>query len=289
MEVRQRGTAGLVGRALVCGGALGVVLSLAAVVVGLRLLSGLDGALRDSIALTAEALDVVDRSLQATEGAVGSLTDALGSTEEAARQVATGVGDAVGVLDATADLTEGEIAASLQEVEDALPALIEVAEVIDTTLSALSNVGVDYDPDEPFDDSLRAIQRELDGLPEALRTQAELVREASSSLGGVRRATVTIADDLGRLELALRDTRDLMADYSSTAAGARAVVDRRAGDLDGDLRLARALVVALGLAMTVTSLAPLGVGWVLLQPGNDWPTTSTPPLGRADPTGTVER
>ena len=269
MEVWQRGRAGLVGRVLVGVGALGVVLSLAGTVVGLRLLGGLDAAVRDSIALTADALEVVDRSVEVTEGAVGSLTDALGSTEAAARQVATGVGDAVGVLDATADLTEGEIAASLQEVEDALPALIEVAEVIDGTLSALSNVGVDYDPDEPFDDSLRAIQRELDGLPEALRTQAQLVREASSSLAGVRRATLAIADDLARLEAALRDARGLMEEYSATAAGARAVVDRRAGDLDGDVRLARALVVALGLTMATTNLAPLGVGWVLLQAGGD--------------------
>ena len=269
MEVWQRGRAGLVGRVLVGVGALGVVLSLAGTVVGLRLLGGLDAAVRDSIALTADALEVVDRSVEVTEGAVGSLTDALGSTEAAARQVATGVGDAVGVLDATADLTEGEIAASLQEVEDALPALIEVAEVIDGTLSALSNVGVDYDPDEPFDDSLRAIQREVDGLPEALRTQAQLVREASSSLAGVRRATLAIADDLARLEAALRDARGLMEEYSATAAGARAVVDRRAGDLDGDVRLARALVVALGLTMATTNLAPLGVGWVLLQAGGD--------------------
>lgn len=269
MEVARRGRAALIGRVLVCVGALGVVLSLAGTAVGLRLLTGFDAALRDSIALTADALDVVDRSVEVTEGAVDSLIDALGSTEETTRQLAAGIGDAVVVLDSTAELTEGEIAASLQEVEDAMPALVDVAAVIDRTLSALSTVRLapDYDPDEPFDDSLRAIQRELDGLPEALRAQAELVRDASGSLAGVRGATLSIADDVRVLEAALVDAGELMEDYSATAAGARAIVDRRAADLDGDLRLARALVVALGLTMAAANVAPLGIGWVLLQEG----------------------
>lgn len=141
--------------------------------------------------------------------------------------------------------------------------------MIDRTLSALSAVpfGPSYSPDEPFDDSLRAVQRELDGLPEALREQADLVRDASSSLSRVQRGTVSIADNIGRLGVSLREAGDLLKDYSSAARTARQVFDRRERDLEGDLRLARALVVALGLTMAVSNVAPLGLGWLLLQSG----------------------
>lgn len=263
----RRMDAALVGRVLVGVGVVGVVLSLVAIVVGLRLLSGFDAALADSIALTADALDAVDASVEVTEGAVESLTDALGRTEATTRQLAVGIGDAVGVLDSSADLTEDEIAGSLEAVEGTLPALIDVAAVIDRTLSALSTVpfGPDYDPDQRFDDSLRAVQRELDGLPEALREQADLVREASGSLSRVQRGTVSIADDIGRLEVSLREAGALLEEYSSTARSARQVVERREQDLEGELRLARMLVVALGLTMTVANVAPLAVGWLLLR------------------------
>ncbi|MDQ3384926.1 MAG: hypothetical protein M3503_02770 [Actinomycetota bacterium] len=263
----RRMDAALVGRVLVGVGVVGVVLSLVAIGVGLRLLSGFDTALADSIALTADALDAVDASVEVTEGAVESLSDAFGRTEATTRQLANGIGDAVVVLDSSADLTEDEIAGSLEAVEGTLPALIDVAAVIDRTLSALSTVpfGPDYDPEQRFDDSLRAVQRELDGLPEALREQADLVREASRSLSRVQGGTVSIADDIGRLEVSLREGSALLEEYSSTARSARQVVERREQDLEGELRLARMLVVALGLTMTVANVAPLAVGWLLLR------------------------
>lgn len=266
-------SASALGRALLGVGVLGVVLSMLATVVGLRLLTGFDVALANSIALTADALDAVDASVQVTEGAVASLTAALRRTEATTRQLAIGIGDAEAVLDATAALTEDELAGSLAAVEGTLPALIDVAAVIDRTLSALSSVpfGPDYDPDEPFDDSLRSIQRELDGLPEALQDQAELVREASSSLGEVKRGTLSIADDIGELEDALREASVLLADYSTTASDARELVERSDRDLQGELRLARVLAVALGLTMMAANAAPLGVGWLLLQPESTLP------------------
>jgi ABC-type transporter Mla subunit MlaD len=106
--------------------------------------------------------------------------------------------------------------------------------------------GPDYDPAEPFDESLRSIQRELDGLPEALRAQADLVRQASGSLAEVRTGTTSIADQLDELERSLRDADRLMDGYADTTARARTVVERRERELDGDLRSARLLVVALG-------------------------------------------
>jgi ABC-type transporter Mla subunit MlaD len=155
-------------------------------------------------------------------------------------------------------------------VDDALPALIDVAAVIDRTLSALSDVpfGPDYDPAEPFDESLRSIQRELDGLPEALRAQADLVRQASGSLAEVRTGTTSIADQLDELERSLRDADRLMDGYADTTARARTVVERRQRELDGDLRSARLLVVALGLTVAAANVAPIGLGWVLDHPSS---------------------
>lgn len=255
----------VLGKVFLVIGVVGVVLSLVGIVAGLRLLSQLEGALDDSLTLTAEALEVVDASVGVTDDAVGSVTEAIGRTEATTRRLSTGIDDAVGVLDATADLTEDELAATLESVEGTLPALIDVAAVIDRTLSALSAApfGPNYDPDERFDDSLRSIQGDLDGLPESLREQAGLVRDASTSLADVGTGTVAIADDLAELEVALRDAGTLLDEYSATATDARAVVDDRRQELDGGFGLSRVLVVALGLTILTANLVPVGAGWLL--------------------------
>ncbi len=257
-----------IGRILLGIGALGVVLSVLGIVAGLRLVSGFDATLDDSISLTAEALDVVDESVEVTDGVVLALTEALGRSASTMRQLATGFGDAVAVLDATADLTEDELAASLEAVDRSLPALIDVAAVIDRTLSALSVApfGPDYDPPERFDDSLRAIQGELAGLPTALREQARLTRDAADSLRDVQRGTAEIARDVSGLETTLREASDLLEGYSSTTASARRVVDDGAEDLDGQLALVRILLVAIGLTVAVAQVVPLAAGWLLLRP-----------------------
>jgi hypothetical protein len=264
-----------VGRVLVAVGVLGIVLSLLGTVVCLRVVASLDGAMGESTRLTADALDAVDASVAVTDRVVGSLAEALASTEVTLGEVAAGVGDTVTVLDATATLLEAQVAGSLQAVEDALPALVDVAAVIDRTLSAASAVpfGPDYDPAEPFDDSLRSLQEELDGLPEALREQAVLVRDASASLVGVQRGAEAIVGDVAELEEAMREASDLLAGYAATADDARAVVEGTTDDLDGDLRLARVLVVALLLTMAAANLAPLAVGWLLLHPDPPLPAT----------------
>lgn len=255
----------VLGRVFLGIGVVGVVLSLVGIVAGLRLLSQLEGALDDSLTLTAEALEVVDASVGVTDDAVGSVTEAIGRTEATTRRLSTGIDDAVVVLDATADLTEDDLAGTLESVEGTLPALIDVAAVIDRTLSALSAApfGPNYDPDERFDDSLRSIQGDLDGLPESLREQAGLVRDASASLSDVGSGTVAIADDLAELEVALREAGTLLDEYSVTATDARALVDDRRQELEGGFGLSRVLVVALGLTILTANLVSVGAGWLL--------------------------
>jgi hypothetical protein len=254
------------GLALLGIGGLGVVVSLVATVVGLRFLGQLDTALVDSVGVAAEAVDALGSTVDLAGETVSSITVILSRTAASTRDLSAALADAEEVLLATADLSEQQIAGSLEAVEDTLPALIQVAAVIDRTLSALSVVpfGPDYDPAEPFDDSLRALQTELDGLPEALRAQAALIRDGGRDLATTREGTTAIADDLDELQTTLASSGALLDRYAATASEARQLVTR--DDLGRQLTLARVLVVVLGLTLAAGQLLPLGAGWLLLRP-----------------------
>lgn len=258
----------VVGRGLVTVGVLGVVATLVGTVIGVRLLGRLDTALQDSVAVTATTLEALDST-------VGLATDALATTtrtlQDAADTAAT-VGEAtdatVDVLDGAADVTGTEVAGSLTAVQRTLPALIDAAGVIDTTLGALDAlpVGPTYDPDVAFDDALREVDAELDGLPSALREQAALLREGADRLDEVRAATTTVGTDLRLLAGTLRETGETVADLRTATDEAATILQRDAGGLTGDLGLARWLLGVVGLATALGQLVPVLAGLALLDP-----------------------
>ncbi|MBW3657451.1 MAG: hypothetical protein KY457_02360 [Actinobacteria bacterium] len=258
----------LVGRVLVAVGLLGAVTSVLGAAVGFRFLHELDGALDDSLGVTADAVDALRTTVELGADTVDAVTRTVGETETTTRELSVALRDAEQALAGVASLSDDGIAGSLDAVEGSLPALIDVASAIDTTLSRLAALpfGPAYDPDERFDDSLRAIEREFDGLPEQLRAQADLIRDAGDGLGRVRRGTTRVADDLRALHATLASASTLVDRYAATAEEAADVVAQGHQDLRTNLLVGRALVLVLGLSLLLGQLVPLGAGWFLLRP-----------------------
>lgn len=258
----------LVGRILIAVGVLGAVTSVLGAAVGFRFLHQLAGVLDDSIGVTADAVDTLQSTVQLGADTVDAVERALGETETTTRELGVALRDAEQALAGVAALSDGEIAGSLDAVERSLPGLIEVAGAIDLTLSRLAGLpfGPAYDPDEPFDDSLRAVEREFAGLPDQLREQADLIRDAGAGLGTVRRGTTRVADDLHTLNATLASASTLIDRYAETAGDAAELVSGGHQDLRTDLLVGRVLVLVLGLSLLVSQVVPLGAGWFLLRP-----------------------
>lgn len=268
----------IVGRLLLAAGALGVVASLAGTVVGVRFVGQLGTALDDSIGVTAEAVDALQSTVELAATTIEGVERVLDEAESTTRSLAVALREAEQALTGVAALSEGEIAGSLAAVEESLPTLIDVAGVIDRTLSRLGALpfGPEYAPPEPFDESLRTVQREFAGLPERLEEQAALIRDAGDGLGTVRRGTTRMTDDLHTLNATLASVSQLVDRYTATAADAADVVSAGHDRLRNQLAVARVLVVALGVSMLVGQAVPLGVGWFLLHP-HDAASFLTPP------------
>lgn len=258
----------VVARILFAVAAVGALGSLTATVVGVGFLAELETTLDASLGVSADAVEALGATVELADDTLATVERSLGRTARTTRDVGDALQGAGEVLEGTAELTEEQLASSLQAVEDALPALIQVAAVIDRTLSALDAlpVGPDYDPAEPFDDSLRAIEAEVDDLPDALRELAGLIRTSRRSLARVGTGTDEIANDLEGLERELEDARRLVADYAATAVEAGDLVSDSEARLGTRLDVAQGLVVVLGLAFTVGQAVPAGAAWFLRSP-----------------------
>jgi hypothetical protein len=271
----SRTTAGWV---LVAIALLGLVASLGGILVGRALLTEAELALERSLTLTSDTLEGLQASITVAEDTVALVEGGLAQAETTTRTLVGTVQEGAVILEGTADLTEGRLADSLESVEESMPSLVQVAGVVDTTLRALSAIpfGPDYSPSEPFDESVREIQRGLVGVPDDLRAQAALIREAAGNLDELGEGTALIAEDLLAIREGMAGAVEVLGSYTATATEAEAMIaDTRTG-LGSQMGWARVLVTVLGLSVAAGQVVPLGLGYLLLQPPGGRPLLREP-------------
>ncbi|MDH3306458.1 MAG: hypothetical protein OEO77_02900 [Acidimicrobiia bacterium] len=244
-------------------GTVGVVVGLVGGVVGAVLVRNFATDARNSLAVTAEALSAAENTVVVAGGALQDLTGTVATVGTAALSVSTSLDSSQVLIEEVARITGEDLPASIEAIDASMPALIRVASVVDTSLRAASFFGLDYDPDEPFDDALRALDASFDGIPDRLRRQSELLDESSDDLTDISATARQLSRDMTGLSGQLAATTDLVTDYQSTARDANLLVARISSDLNGRSRLAQILAVVFGVVFATSQSATLYLGWQL--------------------------
>jgi hypothetical protein len=246
-------------RTLVAVGVIAIVASAVGLILGLIMVGNLSDYLEESIGVTESALGAVEETLGLIESVSTEVEGAIGSAADSIAAVAEAAGSASGDLESVADFLDGELQDSIQALLDTMPAAIQTAGVIDNTLSALSFVGVNYNPDQPFDESLRAVEAALEGIPSQLGTQAEAIRGLVPISQQFAEDAAATAESFQTLSEELATSQEVVDSYRATLDQAQAVVERTRSSLSSSTWLLRVIIVL----MTVTGVA-LGIGLYIL-------------------------
>jgi hypothetical protein len=251
-----------IGRLMRTVGIVGVLAGILAVSVALWFLHDLNTLLGRSLRLTRESLTTVDASLTVAADTIATVGDGLVDAERTSRGLEDSLADGAALLQETARLTRSDIASSLESFERSMPALIQVSGTVDRTLRAVDDlpVGPEYDPDEPFDETLEALQDDLDGLPDDLRDQADAIDEAGDNLGRVGRQSIAIADSLTEVRTSLDEAGQVLGGYQATAGEARDLLEQTESDLQRRLWVLRGLVIVLGVIYCFGQILPIYLG-----------------------------
>ncbi|HSK97072.1 MAG TPA: hypothetical protein VK891_10685 [Euzebyales bacterium] len=251
-----------VGRLMRTVGLVGVVAGVAAIAVCLWLLHDVDRVFGRSLVVSAESLATVDDSLAVAAESVAAVGAGLDDAEQTSRGLEASLSEGADLLQETARLTRNDVASSLESFQRSLPALIEVSGTVDRTLRAVDElpVGPEYNPEEPFDESLQSLHDDLEGLPGDLREQAAAIDQAGDNLAVVGRQSVDIADSLQDVRVNLDRAGRVLGDYQATASEARGLLEETQADLGRRLWILRALVVVLGLVYCIGQVLPIYLG-----------------------------
>jgi hypothetical protein len=207
----------------------------------------------DAVAAILDTVDVVSEATEEIQEGIDAASSGVAGVSATAVVGATNLEDVAAFLET--DLPE-----NLESIRSSMPAAIQAAGAVDATLRALSFVGVDYNPDEPFDDSLRSVEQALGNLPEDLRNQAESLRElvpVATELGGeadrLSLALIALGDDLEGIQ-------EITSAYNETLTEAGATIANTEATLDRNLWLLRITLVALAFGGGAVGIGLYAVG-----------------------------
>lgn len=269
------------GRVMIGVAVAGVLVALVGAIVGWRLVGHLDSAAGDTLAVTEDALVAIEDTVQVAEEVVASTLVALDAVELGLGEVGTTTESARPLLESLGRLGD-EVAPNLESATGTLRSLADGAALVDRVLSTVGSLPgtPNYDPSTP-------LSEQFERLADDIEPMADTLREVSEDLGPALDDSVALQQRIADLETAVGDVRDdlarseaLLSDYAATTQDATALASRTRNELDGDVTVARLLVLAGALVVAAGQLVPYWygrelIGRSLTTDGSRLPRTQT--------------
>ncbi|MBY5164314.1 methyl-accepting chemotaxis protein, partial [Salsipaludibacter albus] len=244
----------------VVAGTIGVVVSLVGAVVGVVFVRALTATSLEAIELSSAVLGTVDDTATVLDQTFADVATTLDTVSGTVGETTATISEVGTTLDDLTVLVTEDIPDSLDAVSDAMPQLISTAGVIDSTMRALSFVGVDYDPDTPLDGSLRELDTQLAEVAPDLRDQREGLDSVGTRLDNLAGQSATLSDDVAAVNADLEAARDLVDDFSVVADEAGVLTADLADRLAWQSGVAQVALVVLALAIAITQTVPIVLG-----------------------------
>lgn len=263
------------GRLLRYSGLTALTMSAIALVLGLYMVGSVTRDLEASIAVSASAVDAMVETVDLLDETTGEIRDGIDAAASGVSELSSAaVTGAQGLTDVS-DFLANDLPNDLDAISQSMPAAIQAAAAIDGTLRALSFVGVNYDPDEPFDSSLRRVDDALRDLPGDLRRQSASIGELVPAVVGLAGESDRLGTSMSRIADDLGEFGEITAGYKATLSEAQRAIDATTTSFAVNLWLLRALVVAFTVVGLAVGVGMMGLG--RLFETSKPVTTSIPP------------
>jgi hypothetical protein len=196
----------------------------------------------DEVALSADDLSktassslvTIEDSLEQARQTLTSVTQTIGQVRSTSSDLAMTIDDTQPTLDEMALLVGTDIPDTIGDVQDTIPNIAQTAKVVDDTLRLLSRLqveqtvplinyeisfglGVDYNPEIPFDQAVEEVGRGLEPIAVASGNLEEDLQTAKSNMATLSQDLNVLAGNLDTLQDEVTEFRPLLDEYSTLA------------------------------------------------------------------------
>jgi hypothetical protein len=269
----------ILGAILFVVGIIGVVLAFVGIYFGLDAIDQIGSGLNSGLELALDSLATIQDTVTLTKTAVTEAGNSIQTVEKTAADMSTTIGDTGPLVDQMSVVIAQEIPNSVEAIQASLVPAAEVAKQVDTTLLTLSNfaldksflgfdlqfdLGIDYEPEEPLDESLLAIGTSMDGVAEELRNLEPLLATNSSNVTLMSDNVALIAKDLATINDVIADINPLLDQYADTFTQLENGLLHVQTDLDNYLKIAKIVLVVLMLWLAVMQTTAVVLGYEMV-------------------------
>jgi ABC-type transporter Mla subunit MlaD len=241
----------------------------------------------NGLALSVETLETVMATLTQTEAVLVSVNDTMDTAAQTTLNLSTTIADTIPLLEQVAVVVSDQLPANVEAIQASVPNIAAVATVVDNTLTRLSafeinqtipipfnpiqiqyDLGIEYNPEEPFGDSIEQLGTSLEGLPEELRSLRGELEVSAANLEILSADLDTASGDIEAINAELANFIPLLEQYVSLLDRVITGVKQTRADVANNLEMIKLVGTVLPIALALTQLAPLVVGWDLLTARN---------------------
>ena len=257
----------------------GVALAIFGIRLGHRLVDNVAANFDQTLQLTSQSLDTVSETLLLAKSSIVDVNSVMETAETTADDLAQTVNETRPLLGQISSVASEQVPDSLETIEEAFPSLEQVAGVIDSTLVTLNSfrideeilglniaydLGIDYDPEVPFDQSVRELGEGLEGLPESLRTLQVYINVTNGNLQRVSQDIRALADDLNTVNGRINELDPILDEYIVLITNTNDSTRQLRAQMSSEVQSVKNGITLVMVWLAITQIAPLYLGWELV-------------------------
>ncbi len=267
------------GLVLLIIGLVGVLLSIGGIVYSGQAVDAVMGVLNETLGLTGDSLVAVEDTLVLARSTIGDVNASLVTVGTTADSLAKTIADTQPLLDEVAQITGQDAPNSIEAVQNAVPAVAEVAGVIDSTLLTLNDfkieenilgfelnydLGVNYAPSTPFDVTVTGLGTSLDGFPDRLRELEPSLNATSENMGLVSENIYAVSGDLDVINGRIAEVDPLLGDYVKIVQDISGAIGTTQSAIQGQANNAKLALQLIFAWLGFLQFSLLYLGWDLM-------------------------
>ncbi len=272
----------IMGLTIIAVGLLGLIISVTGAIYTWQLIGVTGRSLITTLDIAGESLDTVADTLRLTKTAVTQMESSVATVQTTAANVSSTISETRPLMDQITTVISEDVPGTLNALQNTMPSLTQTAGVIDNTLRTLSafgidrnlglfnlnfDLGIDYDPEVPFGESVADLGESLEGLPEHLEMLDESISNTADNLQIIGGNMGELAANLDEINRTVADINPLLDEYIVTVHELQDQVVTMRRNLQGQLRAMQVGSLLLFAWLGLSQIAPLYVGYELFRSG----------------------
>lgn len=258
---------------------LGVILSVGGIVAGRDAVDRVAVELDAGLVTASDTLDNLEQTLQLTNDILDQMIASLDTLEDALFNASTALEETRPMIKDVGEIVTGDVADTLETLQDSIDPLVSLSATIDTVLRGLSefaveqtivgipiafDLGIEYSPEMSLPDTVQAIGDSIADLPESLRVLSQGVETTDENLGIISQDLASISSDLSEIEASLGELPDLVDSFSDNVDSAQGQIQSIQSKLSDAMELFKTGMVIFFVWLGFTQIAPLLWGYELI-------------------------